>query len=65
MSDYLEEPFELSQSELEDLIKKGLVKQIGYDPNGRPVFTNTDLGNEVANLIEEEENERRSRRRTL
>ena len=59
MNDYLEEPFELSRVELKDLIKKGLIKQIGYDPLGRPVFQNTNLGNEVANLIEEESDERR------
>ena len=61
MNDYLEEPFELSQAELKDLIKKGLIKAIGTDTHGRTVYENTCLGNEVANLIEEEDNERRAR----
>jgi hypothetical protein len=43
---------QISSQEITDLINKGLVKIVGYSPDGNPVFLNTELGNEVADMLD-------------
>ena len=65
MEDRLEEVYEVSKEDLEGLINKGLIKFLGYDPLGRPVYANTELGNEIAAQLDkmEEENVSRTKRK--
>lgn len=53
--DRLEEPLEATAEDIKGLVKKGLIKFIGYDPLGRPVYMNTDLGNAVADELNKQE----------
>ena len=62
--DYLEPILQATAEELKNLVNKGLIKIIGYDPNGFPVYKNTELGNLVADELNKEEfNAKRVRRR--
>lgn len=42
----------VSQKTIDGLIKKGLIERVGHDPNGNPVYQNTQLGNQVADALE-------------
>jgi hypothetical protein len=53
--DKLDDAIVAGKEALEGLIEKGLIVMIGYDPLGRPVYTNTALGNAVADEIERQE----------
>jgi len=53
--DKLDDAIVADKEALEGLIEKGLIIMIGYDPLGRPVYTNTALGNAVADEIERQE----------
>ena len=66
MEDQLQEAYQASKEDLDGLINKGLIKLIGYDPLGRPVYANTDLGNAVAKELDEIEgvNNVRSKRKS-
>jgi len=55
--DRLEDVLYISKEDLEGLINKGLIKLIGYDPNGHSVYANTELGNAVADELERTEGE--------
>lgn len=50
--DFLEEALELNEEDLNFLLSEGLIERVGYDPLGRPLYSNTDLGNAVANEID-------------
>ena len=55
--DILEPTFNISQQEVKGLVNKGLIKCIGHDPLGRPVYVNTQLGDLVANELDKLEEE--------
>lgn len=61
MDDMLEEAYPITKEDLEGLVNKGLIKLMGYDPLGRPVYANTDLGNAVADELERTEGAKHAR----
>lgn len=40
------------QATISGLVEKGLIRKVGTDPFGNPVFENTELGNKIADELE-------------
>lgn len=57
MEDRLEDAYPAAKKDIDSLVSKGLIKFVGYDPLGRPVYSNTELGNEIADYLDKMEKE--------